>query len=523
MTHLAWATETSARSTRRVRALGVALSASIVLACGTTVSTAAEAAGPPPPIDELTAVDAVQAICEGRLASQALMQAYLERARARPDLNAFITLDEAHALRAARAADTSRSARGKCLPLDGLPIVVKDNIHVAGLRNTAGTPALKDFEPNADAPVVRKLRDAGAIVIGKTNMHELAFGISGYNMAFKTGESYGVRNAYDPTRMAGGSSSGNGAAIGARIAPAGIGTDTGGSVRIPCAFNGCAALRPTVGRYPQSGITPISHTRDTAGPMAVSMRDVELLDRVISGDAPVQPADPRSVRLGVVAPLYADLDDDTRTSMDAALAKLRAEGVTLVDVEMPQLMELNGRIGFPLALFEAHDDVAGYLKHYSTGVTLEQLAAQIASPDVKGTYENLVLPRKLPGPDGTTVDARPVYEAAMREARPALQKLYADTFAQHRLDGIVFPTVPAVAMPAGPESSSLENFVRYIRNTDPGSNAGVPGITLPVALGATTRLPVGLEVDGPAGSDRRLVAVGMTLEKVFGRLAPPGR
>jgi len=225
----------------------------------------------------------------------------------------------------------------------------------------------------------------------------------------------------------------------------------------------------------------------------------------------------------VVAPLYADLDADTRAAMDGALAKLRAAGVTLIDIEMPQLMELSGRIGFPLALFEAHDDVAGYLKHYSTDVTLEQLAAQISSPDVKGTFDNLVLPRKLPGPDGSTVDARPVYEAAMRDARPALQKLYADTFAQHRLDGIVFPTVPAVAMPAGPESSSVENFVRYIRNTDPGSNAGVPGITLPVALGETTRLPVGLEIDGPAGSDRRLVAIGMALEQVFGRLAPPGR
>ncbi|HLT25161.1 MAG TPA: indoleacetamide hydrolase [Zeimonas sp.] len=499
------------------RALRGALGVFFTLVGGGT----ALAAGPEPPIDTLSAAEAVQAVCEGRFASQSLMQAYLARARTRPDLNAFITLDEAPALRAARAADTSRSARGKCLPLDGLPIVVKDNIHVAGLRNTAGTPALKDFEPSIDATVVRKLRDAGAIVMGKTNMHELAFGISGYNTAFKTGESYGVRNAYDPTRMAGGSSSGNGAAIGARIAPAGIGTDTGGSVRIPCAFNGCAALRPTVGRYSQRGITPISHTRDTAGPMAVSMIDVELLDRVITGDAPVQAAELREVRLGVVAPLFADLDADTKAAMDAALEKLRGAGVTLVDVEMPQLMELNGKVGFPVALFEAHDDVDGYLKYHSTNVTLEKLAAEIASPDVKATYESFVLPRKLPGPDGAPVDAQPAYEAAMREARPALQKLYADTFAQHRLDGIVFPTVPSVAMPAGPESSSLENFVRYIRNTDPGSNAGVPGITLPVGLGATTRLPIGLEIDGPQGSDRRLVSIGMALEKVFGRLEPP--
>ncbi len=495
--------------------------ARLALVVALSFGSAAQAASPKLPIDTLSATEAVQAMCEGRFASQSLMHAYLVRARSRPDLNVFITLDEAAALRAASAADTSRSARGKCLPLDGLPIVVKDNIHVAGLPNSAGTPALKDFEPPVDAPVVRKLRDAGAIVMGKTNMHELAFGISGYNTAFQTGKAWGVRNAYDPTRMAGGSSAGNGAAIGARIAPAGLGTDTGGSVRIPCAFNGCAALRPTVGRYPQAGITPISHTRDTAGPMAVSMADVELLDRVITGRERVEAADLAGVRLGVVAPLLADLDADTKAATDAALQKLREAGVTLVDVEMPQLMELNGRVGFPLALFEAHDDVAGYLKHHSTGVSLEQLVAEIASPDVKSTYESFVLPRKLPGPDGTAIDAKPVYEAAMSEARPALQKLYADTFAQHRLDGIVFPTVPSVAMPANPESSSLENFLRYIRNTDPGSNAGVPGITLPIALGATTRLPVGLEIDGPTGSDARLVSIGMALERLFGRLKPP--
>lgn len=499
----------------------------IVRAAGFFVSllygAGAAAAVAAPPIDTLSATEAVRAICEGRFDSKTLMQAYLARARSLPELNAFITLDAGQALRQASAADSTRRARSTCLPLEGLPIVVKDNIHVAGMRNTAGTPALKDFEPATDAPVVRKLRDAGAVVMGKTNMHELAFGISGYNTAFKTGEAFGVRNAYDPERMAGGSSAGNGAAIGARIAPAGLGTDTGGSVRIPCAFNGCSALRPTAGRYPGGGITPISHTRDTAGPMAVSMADVELIDRVISGAGQAKAADLKNVRLGSVASMYQDLDEDTKTAMDAAIAKLRSAGVTIVDVEMPKLMELNGQVGFPLALYEAYDAMNAYLRESSADVSLQELAAEISSPDVRGTYESLVLPRKLPGPNDTVVDAKPAYEAAMREARPALRRLYSETFAKHRLDALVFPTTPAVAMPANAEASSLPNFLRYIRNTDPGSNAGIPGLTVPVGLGATTRVPIGIEIDGPEGSDRRLIEIGLAFENLFGRLPPPKR
>src|SRR5207247_5915339 len=172
----------------------------------------------------------------------------------------------------------------------GVPVVVKDNIEVAGLPASAGTPALKAYVPGKDAPVAAKLRATGAIIIGKTNMHELAFGISGYNAGFKTGTEPGVRNAYDATKIAGGSSSGTGAAIGARIVTAGLGTDTGGSVRVPCALNGCATLRPTVGRYPQGGIAPISHTRDTAGPMAATVADVAVLDHVVAGGGAVIPA-----------------------------------------------------------------------------------------------------------------------------------------------------------------------------------------------------------------------------------------
>ena len=467
-----------------------------------------------------TLAESAASICKGSTKSEQLVAGAIARAKAASALNAFITLDESGAAASAQIIDKS-SAASRCRPLAGVPIVVKDNIQVAGLPSTAGTPALKGFVPKADAPVVKRLRDAGAIVVAKTNMHELAFGISGHNPAFQSGPEAGVRNAYDHTRAAGGSSSGTGAALGARVVAAGLGTDTGGSVRIPCAFNGCSSLRPTVGRYPGAGIAPISHTRDTAGPMALAMADVELLDRVITGAPRARPASLKGVRLGLVKSMLANADADTQAVFDAALGKLKAAGVVIVELDAPKLAELNGAVGFPVALYEAYDDMVAYLAKYRTGVSIAQLANGIASPDVKGTYDGLVIPRKLPGPDNTLVDAKPAYAAAMKTSRPALQALYRSLFKANRVDAIVFPTVPKVAMPAGPESSSLENFVATIQNTDPGSNAGIPGLQVPAGIGAASGLPVGIELDGPAGSDRRLIALGLAIEGVLGRLPPP--
>jgi indoleacetamide hydrolase len=465
-------------------------------------------------LTELTASEAAAAIRSGKISSTALVKALIARAKAKKGLNAFITLNEAGALKAAEAADAARKPDARLGLLHGVPLAIKDNIHVKGLANSAGTPALKDFRPEANAPVIARLIKAGAIILGKTNMHELAYGITSNNGAFGA-----VGNAYDPKRFAGGSSGGTATAVAARMAPAGLGSDTGGSVRIPAALNGIAGLRPTLYRYPQAGITPISHTRDTPGPMARTVGDLVLLDRAIAGGGPIEAAPASGIRLGVPAVFWASLGAETKRVAEAALEKLKAAGVTLVEADLPEVPKLNDKVSFPVALYETPRDLADYLKIYKTGLTVPAVAAKIASPDVRGLFMTSIVGDK-PVP-------KPAYEAAIETFRPLLRQAYAEYFATHKVDAIIFPTTPLVAAPIkGSDETVMLNgkkvptFGTYIRNTDPGSNAGIPGLTVPAGL-SKAGMPVGLEIDGPGWTDRRLLAIGLTMESVLGRLPPP--
>jgi len=471
-------------------------------------------------IDTLTASQAAQRICAGTLTSEQLVNAYLVRAKSRPELNAIEVLDEVGALKAAREFDRQHRSGQPCQPLGGVPLLVKANIQVEGMPHSDGTPALKDFIATQDAPVVARLRAAGAIVMGISTMHETAYGISGYNATYKYQGSVGVRNAYDSTRIAGGSSSGSGAAIGAGMAPLALGTDTGGSIRIPSAFNGCAGLRPTVGRYPTEGIAPLSHTRDTVGPIARSVADLALFDRVMMGGPIIGPLPLKGIRLGIASNFMANQDGDTRRATEAALEKLRDAGVTLVDVEMPGLKELDDATEFPIVTYEVRDELESYLEKYKTGITLKELVRMMASEDVKTMYEEQVLPRKMPI-DGRYTDLSPVYQNAVAVARPAMQRLYRDTFAKYKIDALVFPTVPRVAPAAGPGVTDPAIFQNIIQNTGPGSVVGVPGLTLPSGLGDKSGLPIGLEIDGPEGSDEHLLSIGISIEGILGRLNPP--
>ncbi len=488
-----------------------------ILSCSLAVAAALFVSGAYSQADltSLTASQAAAKIRAGEITSEALTRAFIERAKAHQDLHAFITLDEEGALKAAKAADAAAKRKKWNGPLHGVPVVLKDNIHVAGLPNSAGTPALRDFVPKSDAPVARRLVRAGAIVLGKTNMHELAFGITSNNAAFGA-----VENPYDTKRIAGGSSGGNGSAIAARLAPAGLGTDTGGSVRIPAALDGIMALRPTVGRYPQAGITPISHTRDTAGPMARSVEDLALLDAVVTGHkGGLQPARLKGLRLGVPRAMYADIDPETARVMDGALARLKAEGVVLVEADVPNLVDLNNKVSFPVALYEVTQDLPAYLKRYHTGVDFATLAEKTASPDVHGLFAALLKgePPSVP---------KKVYQDAIKKFRPQLKAAYAGYFKQHKVAAIVFPTTPLPAAPIGDDKDTELNgkrvptFPTFIRNTDPGSNAGIPGLTIPAGL-THSGLPVGMELDGPANSDRKLLAIGLALEKTLAPLPAP--
>jgi mandelamide amidase len=226
------------------------------------------------------------------------------------------------------------------------------------------------------------------------------------------------------------------------------------------------------------------------------------------------------VRLGINAAFFANMDSDTRAATEAALAKLRGAGVTLVDVKMPGFKELDAATEFPIVVYEVHDDLAAYLAKYHTGITLEQLVAEVASPDEKSIYQEQVLPRKAATPNGM-VELKPVYDHAMQIARPEMQKLYKDTFTKYRLDALVFPTVPIVAPKANAEVMTAEVFQSIIQNTGPGSVVGIPGLQLPSGIGSATGLPVGMELDGPVGSDRHLLSVGLAIESVLGRLPPP--
>ncbi|WP_144141516.1 indoleacetamide hydrolase [Paraburkholderia sp. BCC1884] len=472
----------------------------------------------------LSATEAVAAIQSGRLRAADYVATLLARAAALSSLNALTVLDLDGALAAAHRIDALPAEAKAQLPLAGLPIVVKDNINTAGLQTSAGTPALEGFVPATNAPSVQRLIDAGAIVLGKANMHELAFGITSTNLAAHAGP---VRNPYDPGLIPGGSSGGTAAAIAARIAPAGLGTDTGGSTRIPAALTGTVGFRPSVGNggaerryHDPDAVVPISHTRDTVGPMARTVADIALLDGVITGDHALPTLALNGLRIGLPDPLWEGLERQVKDVARAALKRLDAAGVVFVPLPMSELEQLNGMVGGPIAIHEPREDVLAWLVANDAPVqSVADLAARIASPDVRAIYDGVL---------GDVLGAH--YEAALNLWRPRLQRYMAATFSDARLDALLFPTTRLAAVPIDELNGSstvsidgapsLDTMDAFLRNTDPASTAGIPGLSLAAGMTASG-LPVGLELDGPLGEDRRLLAIGVAFEALLGVLPAP--
>lgn len=469
----------------------------------------------------LSAVDAVRSLVQGDIKAEDYCRALLRRCEAGAHLNAFISIRPELALATANECDRKRRSGAKLGRLHGLPICIKDSVNTVDFPTTAGTPGLHHFQPGEDAPIVRALRDQGAIVLGKNNMHELSWGYSNNN------EAYGaVRNPYDPTRIAGGSSGGTAASIAYRMAPLGVAEDTEGSIRVPAALSGIAGFRPTTGRYDSAATAPTTPLFDQLGPHARTVSDLFLFDAVLTGTSlDLSPPPLKGIRLGIVRSYFwTRLDPEVERITAAALDGLQRAGIELVEDDFPELDRLIKLVTRPVQYHDFRPTMTRYLAQYNTGLTFEELIAK-ASPEMQSITESMI------AANGSNFVSDRQYDEILKVHLPALHAMYRSYFARARVAAIVFPAaiIPAPSL----QSLTREADMRVIvggewmsfdaaisRNIAPGSTAGLPGLVLPAGL-TGDGVPVALEFDGPWGSDRRLLTLGLALEAELGQLPPP--
>ncbi len=406
-------------------------------------------------------------------------------------LNAIAASDRARASDLAHAQTLALRAGQPGGPLFGIPITVKDLYQVDGLPTRGGTRApLPDLGP-AEAVAVSRLKQAGAIVIAKTNMHEIASGISGENAW--TGD---VCNPIDPARQAGGSSGGSAIAVATGMGLASLGSDTAGSIRVPAAFCGITGFKPTYGLIPLAGALPLSWTCDHAGPLARDVRDAHLLTEILAARRlPLHPdAQHIPTRLGVpLAFLEGWLGDEVDAAFRALLKDLsRADsGVTVVPIDVPRLGESLAAYGPLRGAESAH----------------VHRAALRAAPE---GFSPLVRSRLL---EGSTVSAADYLASLDFRAQ-----LRADLDAVLRtVDALLLPTTPLPAPRRGDAEVQLqrgmtEHRQAFVRLTLPFSMAGLPALALPFGTSAATGLPLSLQVIGAFGADARVFEIGLWLE-----------
>jgi len=468
-------------------------------------------------LSALCAVEAVSAMRQGYITAEEYATALLKRMESFQHLNAFISVNNDFVLERAHAADKRRASNTSLGLMHGLPIAIKDSINTQDLPTTAGTPSLRNFRPNTDAPVAEVLFRQGAILFGKTNLHELSYGWTSNNGAFKA-----VRNPYDLSRIPGGSTGGTAAAVAARIVSSGLAEDTCGSIRVPAALCGIAGFRPTTGRYPTQGISPITPLFDTPGSHARSIVDLLLYDVVITGNATLTDA-PRlqGIRLGISPEHFlTDLDSEVERIFNTAIQKLSEAGAIFVRADIPNITKLLNATTFPIQSHDAMPNLDKYLRESGAELSAEQVYASVVSPRVKHDIDVFFKP------GGKYHVSEEMYNAAVTIHRPALQATVARYFAEHNIAALVHPPTLCPASKIGEEvdveinGKKVPLRVPYARNISAASCAGMPALVLPAGM-TGQGLPVGIEFDAPMGADRSLLALGIVLEQTLGSVPAP--
>jgi amidase len=471
--------------------------------------------------------DIDEAFSAGALTSERLTRLYLQRIEAYdkkgPALNAVLMLNP-HALDDARALDAERKSKGARGPLHGIPVLLKANIETAGLPATAGFYGLRDSIANRDAEVTRRLRAAGCVILGLTNMSEFA---SGPAISTLGGQ---IRNPHALDRSPQGSSGGSAAAIAARFATFSIGTDTGGSVRGPSAVNGIAGLRPSMGLVGRGGIIPLALSLDTAGPMAPSVADLATVMNVIVGADPRDPtvADREAVdyraelpqatlqgaRLGLIRD-YMGADSEADAVIEHAVQVLRSHGAEVMDVPLPRFVP-----GLMLGSYEAIRDaefpvqIEAYLSSLSgdnlprTHADIIQLGNQLlGNPNGRWTPN----PVRLQGHrrEATTSMTDQPYLSSLNEARTIVTDTMRWLLTRYRLDALISPTSRPARLIAEEGTIVPPGWRAF------ASMTGWPDLTVPVGFTTNPALPVGMSFLGPAFSEAKILGLGVALERAL--------
>ena len=484
--------------------------------------------------EEATIASLQAQMASGALSSRALTQAYLERIAAiddaGPQLNAVIETNS-NAVQDAEALDAERKAGKLRGPLHGIPVLLKDNIDAVPMVNSAGSLALAAHRPKSDAFLVARLRDAGAVILGKTNLSEWANFRSTRSISGWSSRGGQTKNPYALDRNPCGSSSGTGSAIAANLAAVGIGTETDGSILCPSAVSGLVGIKPTVGLVSRSGIIPISESQDTAGPMARSVADAAALLTVIAANDAADPASKersdtgtidyiahlkadalKGARIGVVRALMG-YQPDTDAAIERAITAMKAAGAHVVDVEIPTLTEWKDD-EYTVLLYEFKDGLNRYLA--SSGAPHASLSALMAfnnsnAQDTMPFFAQEIFEQA--NQKGTLADA--AYTKARDRARRLAGPEGIDAALQsQQLDALVAPSM-SPAWLTDPVNGDLFTGAGY----GAAAVARYPSITVP--MGDVHGLPVGITFMATAWREARLIELAYAFEQASKARTPP--